>query len=141
MLLLQVCRPPRKCNTVPQYPLHLATQGNGITLIHLFSTAFQKPANIQDAIFGSVDDVIEALQGLGDGQEILFMSCAEIDEGLQIGFDTMSQIEHVLTSAGVFLISEINLAKDKDDATVEATVEMTAVEAGSGMIGVAANEF
>jgi hypothetical protein len=69
------------------------------------------------------------------------MSCAEIDEGLQIGFDTMSQIEHVLTSAGVFLISEINLAKDKDDATVEATVEMTAVEAGSGMIGVAANEF
>jgi hypothetical protein len=41
----------------------------------------------------------------------------------------------------VFLISEINLAKDKEDATVEATVEMTAVEAGSGMIGVAANEF
>jgi hypothetical protein len=50
-------------------------------------------------------------------------------------------LKHVLTSVGVFLISEINLAKEKDDATVEVTVETAAVEAGCGMIGVAANEF
>lgn len=93
MLLLQVRRPPRKRDTVSQDPLHLAAQGNGIALIHLFSTAFEKPANIQDAVLGSVDDVIEALQGLWYGQEILFMPRAEIGEGLQVGFDAVSQIE------------------------------------------------
>lgn len=46
--------------------------------------------------------------------------------------------KHVLTSVGVFLISEINLANVIDDVTVDATVEMIAVAVGSGMI---AEEF
>jgi hypothetical protein len=93
MLLLQVRRPSRKRDTVSQYPFHLAGQWNGIALVHFFSTAFKKPAKVQDTVLGSIDDVIEALQRLGDGQEILFMPRTEIDEGLQVGFDTVSQIE------------------------------------------------
>jgi hypothetical protein len=38
-------------------------------------------------------------------------------------------------------MSEMNLAKVREETTVEVTVEMTAVVAGSGIIGVAANEF
>jgi hypothetical protein len=49
--------------------------------------------------------------------------------------------KHVLTSVGVFLISAMNLANVRDEDIVDATDEMIVVAAGSGMIGVVANEF